>query len=73
MAGSTVSGSNAASCTKLYWQSAEVCSSTVEEWRKEQSLKITEGQKPKNIYNGNKTGLFFRLAPTTTRRTKIQQ
>jgi hypothetical protein len=72
MAGSTVSSSNTVLCTKLYHESAKVYSSTVEEWRNEQSLKITEGYKPKNIYTGNETGLFFRLPPTTTRRKKMQ-
>jgi hypothetical protein len=41
-------------------------SSTVQELRKLQSLKITEGYKPKNIYNANETGLFFRLLPNKT-------
>jgi hypothetical protein len=38
----------------------------VEEWRKEQLLKIFEGYKPKNIYNAEETGLFFRLPPNKT-------
>jgi hypothetical protein len=43
-----------------------VDSSTVEEWRKEQLLKIFEGYEPKNIYNADETGLFFRLPPNKT-------
>jgi hypothetical protein len=40
--------------------------STVEEWRKEQLLKIFESYEPKNIYNADETGLFFRLPPNKT-------
>jgi hypothetical protein len=40
--------------------------STIGELRKEQSLKITECNKPKNINNINETGLFFRLLPNKT-------
>jgi hypothetical protein len=40
--------------------------SAVGEWRKEQLLKITEGYKPKNIYNADETGLSFRLPPVGT-------
>jgi hypothetical protein len=43
-----------------------VDSSTVEEWRKEQLLKISESYKPMNIYNADETGLFFRLPPNKT-------
>jgi hypothetical protein len=38
----------------------------VEEWRKEQLLKIFEDYEPKNIYNADETGLFFRLALNKT-------
>jgi hypothetical protein len=38
----------------------------VEEWRKEQLLKIFGGYEPKNIYNADETGLFFRLPPNKT-------
>jgi hypothetical protein len=41
-------------------------SSTVEEWRKEQLLRIFEGYEPKNIYIVDETGLFFRLPPNKT-------
>jgi len=40
MAGSTASSSNTVLCTKLYKESAKVYSSTVEEWRKGQVLKL---------------------------------
>jgi hypothetical protein len=43
-----------------------VDSSTVGEWRNEQLLKIIKGDKPKNIYNADKTGLFLRLPPNKT-------
>jgi hypothetical protein len=43
-----------------------VDSSTVEEWRTEQLLKLFEGYEPKNIYNVDETGLFFRLPPNKT-------
>jgi hypothetical protein len=43
-----------------------VDSSTVEEWRKEQLLKIFEGYEPKNIYNADETVPFFRLPPNKT-------
>jgi hypothetical protein len=43
-----------------------VDSSTVEEWRKEQLLRIFEGYKSKNIYNAEEIGLFFRLPPNKT-------
>jgi hypothetical protein len=43
-----------------------VDSSTVEEWRKEQLLKIIEGYKPKNIYNADETELLFRLPTNET-------
>jgi hypothetical protein len=43
-----------------------VDSSAVEEWRKEQLLKIFEGYEPKNIYNADETRLFFRLPPNKT-------
>jgi hypothetical protein len=45
--------------------------STMEKWRKEQLLKITEGYKPKVISYDNDTELFFRLSPTKTRRKEI--
>jgi hypothetical protein len=48
-----------------------VDSSTVEERRKEQILKIFEGYKPKNIYNADETGLFFRLPPNKTLSLKV--
>jgi hypothetical protein len=51
---------------KLYCESAEVYSSTMEDWRREQLLKITEFYKPKNIYNADWTGLFFRIPPNKT-------
>jgi hypothetical protein len=38
----------------------------VGEWRKEQLLKIIEGYEPKNIYNADETGLFFRLPTNET-------
>jgi hypothetical protein len=38
----------------------------VEEWRKEQLLKIFEGYEHKNVYNEDETGLFFRLPPNKT-------
>jgi hypothetical protein len=38
----------------------------VELWRKEQLLKIIEGYEPKNIYNADETGLFFRLPVNKT-------
>jgi hypothetical protein len=43
-----------------------VASSTMEDWRREQLLKITEVYKPKNIYNTEGTGLFFSLPPNKT-------
>jgi hypothetical protein len=43
-----------------------VDSSTVEEWRKEQLLKIFYCYEPMNIYNADETGLFFRLPPNKT-------
>jgi hypothetical protein len=38
----------------------------VEDWRREQLLKISEVYKPKNIYNADYTGLFFRIPPNKT-------
>jgi len=38
---------------------------TVEEWRKEELLKINEGYECKDIYNADETGMFFRPPPNT--------
>jgi hypothetical protein len=35
----------------------------VSDWRREQLLKIIKGYEPKNIYNADETGPFFRLPP----------
>jgi hypothetical protein len=35
----------------------------------EKVLKIIEGYEPKNIYNAEETGLFFRLPPNITRQS----
>jgi hypothetical protein len=35
----------------------------VEEWQKEQLLKINEGYEPNDIYNTDETGMFFRFPP----------
>jgi hypothetical protein len=43
-----------------------VDSSTEEEWRKEQLLKIFDVYELKNIYNADESGLFFRLPPNKT-------
>jgi hypothetical protein len=37
------------------------------EWGKEKVLKIIEGYEPENIYNAEKSGLFFRPPPNITR------
>jgi hypothetical protein len=41
-------------------------SSAVVAWRKEQLLKISGGFKPKDIYNADETGLFFRFPHNKT-------
>jgi hypothetical protein len=38
----------------------------LKKWRKEHLLKIFEGYEPKNIYNTDESGLFFRLPPNKT-------
>jgi hypothetical protein len=38
----------------------------VGQWRRKQLLKITKGYKPKNIFNADETGLFFRHPPDET-------
>jgi hypothetical protein len=45
---------------------SSVDSTAVEECRKGQSPKITDGYEPKNIHNADETGLFFRLPPNKT-------
>lgn len=45
---------------------------TVEEWQKEELLKINEGYECKDIYNADETGMFFRLPPNTTPSLKVE-
>ena len=38
---------------------------TVEQWKKDLSS-VIEGYKPKDIFNCNETGLFFKMMPNKT-------
>jgi hypothetical protein len=63
MAGSTVSSSD----NVVY----KTVLRRVEEWRKEQLLKIMEGYKAKNICSAAESRLIFRLPPNKTLSLKV--
>lgn len=46
-------------------EAADINQQTVDEW-KQKLASLTEGYAPQDIYNGDETGLFFRMIPSKT-------